>query len=75
MVAAMLSLARMFGADYADGALEQLILTPQPLTLLVLSKVLAHWLTTGLPLVLMAIRTSPEAPNACTWRAKISSKP
>ncbi len=54
LLAAMLSLARMFGADYADGALEQLILTPQPLTLLVLSKVLAHWLTTGLPLVLMA---------------------
>ena len=54
LLAAMLSLARMFGADYADGTLEQLVLTPQPLTLLVLSKVLAHWLTTGLPLVLIA---------------------
>lgn len=54
LLAAMLSLARMFSADYADGTLEQLVLTPQPLTLLVLSKVLAHWLTTGLPLVLMA---------------------
>ncbi|MEO8158229.1 MAG: heme exporter protein CcmB [Betaproteobacteria bacterium] len=54
LLAAMLSLARMFGADYADGVLEQLLLTPQPLTLLVLSKVLAHWLTTGLPLVLIA---------------------
>lgn len=54
LLAAMLSLARMFGADYADGTLEQLVLTPQPLTLLVLSKVLAHWLTTALPLVLMA---------------------
>ena len=54
LLAAMLSLARMFGADYADGTLEQLALTPQPLTLLVLSKVLAHWLTTGLPLVLIA---------------------
>ena len=54
LLAAMLSLARMFGADYADGALEQLALTPQPLTLLVLSKILAHWLTTGLPLVLIA---------------------
>jgi heme exporter protein B len=53
LLAAMLSLARMFGADYADGTLEQLVLTPQPLTLLVLSKVLAHWLTTGLPLVLI----------------------
>jgi heme exporter protein B len=54
LLAAMLSLPRMFGADYADGALEQLVLTPQPLTLLVLSKVFAHWLTTGLPLVLVA---------------------
>ncbi len=54
LLAAMLSLARMFGADFADGVLEQLLLTPQPLTLLVLSKVLAHWLTTGLPLVLIA---------------------
>lgn len=54
LLAAMLSLARMFATDYADGTLEQLVLTPQPLTLLVLSKVLAHWLTTGLPLVLIA---------------------
>ena len=54
LLAAMLSLARMFGADYADGTLEQLLLTPQPLSLLVLSKVLAHWLTTGLPLVVIA---------------------
>ena len=54
LLAAMLSLPRMFGADYTDGALEQLVLTPQPLTLLVLSKVFAHWLTTGLPLVLVA---------------------
>jgi heme exporter protein B len=49
----MLSLSRMFDADYADGTLEQLVLTPQPLTVMVLSKVLAHWLTTGLPLVLV----------------------
>jgi heme exporter protein B len=54
LLSAMLSLARMFGADYADGTLEQVVLTPQPLTLLVLSKVLTHWLTTGLPLVLVA---------------------
>ena len=54
LLAAMLSLARLFATDYADGTLEQLVLTPQPLTLLVLSKVLAHWLTTGLPLVLIA---------------------
>lgn len=54
LLAAMLSLGRMFGADFADGTLEQLVLAPQPLTVLVLSKVAAHWLTTGLPLVLVA---------------------
>lgn len=54
LLASMLSLARMFGVDYADGTLEQLVLTPQPLSLLVLAKVLSHWLTTGLPLVLIA---------------------
>ncbi len=54
LLAAMLSLPRMFASDYADGTLEQLVLTPQPLTLLVGSKILAHWLTTGLPLVLIA---------------------
>jgi heme exporter protein B len=54
LLAAMLSLARMFGTDYADGTLEQLVLTPQPLVVLVMAKVAAHWLTTGLPLVLIA---------------------
>jgi heme exporter protein B len=54
LLAAMLSLARLFGSDYADGTLEQLVLTAQPLSLLVLAKVLAHWLTTGLPLMLIA---------------------
>jgi heme exporter protein B len=54
LLAAMLSLARLFGSDYADGTLEQLVLTAQPLSLLVLAKVLAHWLTTGLPLILIA---------------------
>jgi len=54
LLAAMLSLARMFGADYADGTLEQLVLTPQPLVVLLMAKVTAHWLTTGLPLVLIA---------------------
>jgi len=54
LLASMLSLARMFGTDYADGTLEQLVLTPQPLVLLVMAKVAAHWVTTGLPLVLIA---------------------
>ena len=53
LLSAMLSLPRMFAADFADGSLEQLILSPHPLAMLVLSKVAAHWLTTGLPLVLV----------------------
>ncbi|MSP88690.1 MAG: heme exporter protein CcmB [Alphaproteobacteria bacterium] len=54
LLAAMLSLDRLFQADYDDGSLEQLVLTPAPLALIVLAKCLAHWLTTGLPLTLAA---------------------
>lgn len=54
LLASMLALARLFAGDYADGTLEQLALSPQPLLLLALAKILAHWLTTGLPLVLIA---------------------
>jgi len=54
LLAAMLSLSRLFAADYADGTLEQMILSPTPLGLLVTGKILAHWLVTGLPLVLVA---------------------
>ena len=50
----MLSLSRLFAADYTDGTLEQLALSPQPLTALVLAKVMAHWVTTGLPLLLLS---------------------
>lgn len=53
LLAAMLSLARMFSADFADGTLEQMLLAPEPLTWLVLAKVAGHWMTTGLPLVLI----------------------
>lgn len=54
LLAAMLSLNRLFAADYADGTLEQLLLSPAPLGLLVAAKILAHWLIAGLPLVLIA---------------------
>jgi heme exporter protein B len=54
LLAAMLSLQRMFATDYADGSLEQMALSPTPLALLVLSKAIAHFLLSGLPLVLMA---------------------
>lgn len=54
LLASMLSLGRLFAGDYADGSLEQMLIAPQPLSLLVLGKVIAHWLVAGLPLVLIA---------------------
>jgi heme exporter protein B len=54
LLASMLALSRIFGNDYQDGTLEQLMITPQPLYLIVLAKVLAQWLASGLPLVLVA---------------------
>jgi heme exporter protein B len=54
LLASMLALSRMFAADFADGTLEQMLLAPAPLTVVVLGKVLAHWLLTGLPLVALS---------------------
>ncbi len=54
LLASMLSLTRLFADDYNDGTLEQLLLVPQPLSLLVLGKIVAHWIISGLPLVLMS---------------------
>ncbi|WP_041070140.1 heme exporter protein CcmB [Thiolapillus brandeum] len=54
LLASMLALEKLFFVDYQDGALEQMLLTPQPLSILVLGKVFAHWLVTGLPLVLLS---------------------
>lgn len=54
LLAAILSLPRLFANDYADGTLEQMLLSSEPLSLIVLAKAAAHWLTTGLPLTLMA---------------------
>jgi heme exporter protein B len=54
LLAALLSLDRLFVADYEDGSLEDLALAPLPLELVVLAKVLSHWLVTGLPLAVLA---------------------
>jgi heme exporter protein B len=54
LLASMLSLGRIFGNDYQDGTLEQLLLTPQSTYLVVLAKVLAHWIVSEIPLVLIA---------------------
>jgi heme exporter protein B len=54
LLAALLSLERLFLADYEDGSLEQIALAPLPLEAVVLAKCLAHWLVTGLPLIVVA---------------------
>lgn len=54
LLASTLSLNRLFASDYADGTLEQMLLSPEPLSLLVIGKMLAHWLISGLPLVLIS---------------------
>ncbi len=54
LLAMLLSLNSLFLADFEDGSLEQLLVSPQPLVLLALGKTIAHWLTTGLPLVIIS---------------------
>jgi heme exporter protein B len=54
LLAAMLSVTQMFASDLHDGSLEQLLLAPESLPLLVAGKIAAHWLTTGLPLVVVS---------------------
>lgn len=54
LLASMLSLERLFQTDYEDGSLELLALAPVPLEVTVLAKVTAHWITTGLPLIVTA---------------------
>jgi heme exporter protein B len=54
LLAAMLSLDSIFRSDFDDGSLEQILLSAHPVAVLVLAKVSAHWLVTGLPLLLVA---------------------
>jgi len=60
LLATVISLDNLFRADFEDGSLEQFILSGQPLSLIALSKILAHWVVTGLPLVLLS-------PLAALW--------
>lgn len=68
LLAALLSMPRLFGEDHADGTLEQWMLSPLPLWLVVLAKVAAHWLSSGLLLVLasplVALQYGLSAPAA-----------
>ena len=54
LLAALLSLDRVFTVDYEDGTLDQLVLSGAPLPVVVLAKMTAHWLTTGVPLIIMS---------------------
>jgi heme exporter protein B len=54
LLATMLSLDSLFRSDFDDGSLEQILLSPHPTSILVLGKITAHWLTTGLPLLVVA---------------------
>ena len=54
LLAALLSLPRLFANDFADGTLEQMLLSGEPLTVIVIAKVFAHWLTTGIPLTVIS---------------------
>ena len=55
LLASMLSLGQLFASDYADGTLEQMVLSPHPLAAaIIVPKILAHWLTSGLPLILLS---------------------
>lgn len=67
LLATLLSLNSLFLSDFEDGSLDQIVLSPQPLPLLALAKAAAHWLLSGLPLVLV----SPLI--AVTYRMPVST--
>ncbi len=69
LLAALLPLDRLFGADFEDGALDQLLLSGLPAAAIALAKACGHWLTTGLPLLLAA------APLALMLRVRVESLP
>ena len=54
LLAALLSLDRLFAVDFEDGTLDQLVLCGKPLVSVALAKAAAHWLTTGLPLIVVS---------------------
>lgn len=54
LLASLLAMDNLFRADYEDGSLEQLLLSPHPLYFLVLAKNISHWLVSGLPVVLVS---------------------
>lgn len=67
LLACLLSLDRLFQADFEDGSLDLIMVAPAPLEMSVLAKVLAHWLTTGVPLIVaspllaLTLNLAPDA--------------
>ncbi len=59
LLSILLSLHPLFEGDFADGTLEQLLLSPQPLSIIILAKLLAHWLLSVFPLILLALLFAP----------------
>ncbi|MDA9884478.1 MAG: heme exporter protein CcmB [Burkholderiaceae bacterium] len=74
LLACMLSMGRLFAADYADGTLEQMALSPNGLSVLVAAKILAHWCLSGLPLVLLApiLGLQFDLPTNALWVLTLS---
>ena len=68
-LSALLSLDRVYQGDFDDGSLDQMALAPMPLELAALAKALAHWLTTGLPLMIAApiLALMLKAPDESYW--------
>ncbi|AMK78987.1 heme exporter protein B [Methylomonas methanica] len=80
LLAALLSLDSLFRSDFDDGSLEQMLLSPHALSILVLGKIIAHWLVTGLPLLLVAPLLAvflglPEQAMGTLWLTLILATP
>jgi len=72
LLSSLLALERLFRDDFVDGSLEQLLLLPTPLAITVLGKVAAHWLITGLPLLLLSpLVALLLSLDFASWRAMV----
>ncbi|HYJ35008.1 MAG TPA: heme exporter protein CcmB, partial [Rhizomicrobium sp.] len=80
VLAALLSLDRLFQGDYEDGSLDLIALSPLPLELTALAKIVAHWLSTGLPLTLLSpvlalLFNLPPGPSAILFASLLIGTP
>jgi len=74
LLATLLSIDALFARDYEDGTLEQMLLSAQPMSIIVLAKVWAHWLVSGLPLLLLSplLATLMQLPTQAFWVLMLS---